>query len=98
MVTLNYTINIVNKCSILFLFSDFLDQDSTHAINVDSKTYNHVKLNLNNPSYNTFDEAQVGLPLHLILAVLLSLVPVETRVTRLCYLLVGTYFSTYEDR
>jgi hypothetical protein len=40
-------------------FSDFLDQDSTHAINVDAKTYNHVKLNLNNPSFNTFDEAQV---------------------------------------
>ncbi|XP_028413226.1 regulator of G-protein signaling 8-like [Dendronephthya gigantea] len=45
--------SLVNK-----IFGDFLDQDSTHAINVDAKTYNHVKLNLSNPSYNTFDEAQ----------------------------------------
>lgn len=41
------------------IFSDFLNEDATHTINVDAKTYNHVKLNLNNPSYNTFDEAQV---------------------------------------
>ena len=44
---------------LLLYFSDFLDQDSTHAINVDAKVFNHVKLNLANPSYNTFDEAQV---------------------------------------
>ncbi|XP_046854895.1 regulator of G-protein signaling 8-like [Xenia sp. Carnegie-2017] len=45
--------NLVKK-----IFNDFLNEDATHTINVDAKTYNHVKLNLNNPSYNTFDEAQ----------------------------------------